>query len=61
MPVLQISLFCLCVGREPYNLKFGISNNETYSNTTNQIASQMFINELSNRTFKKVGLILNSF
>ena len=56
IPVIQISLFCLCIGREPYNLKFGIVNNETIYNQTNRNGSLMFIDELSNHTFDKVYL-----
>ena len=57
LPVLQISLFCLCIGREPYNLKFGIVNNETIYNATNRNARQMYINELNDRTFAKVSCL----
>nr|QUF59474.1 ATP-binding cassette transporter Abch-like1 [Brachionus angularis] len=52
LPVIQISLFCLCIGREPYDLNFGIVNNETIYNSSENGAS-MYINELNNRTFKK--------
>jgi hypothetical protein len=57
LPVLQVSLFCLCIGREPYNLKFGIVNNETIYNSSDKTASLMYINTLDNRTFVKVILI----
>lgn len=51
---MQVSLFCLCIGREPKDLRFGIVNNETIYNATYQKGSEMFINELSNVTFHKV-------
>lgn len=52
--VIQIALFCLCIGREPYDLKLGIVNNETIYNTTNRNASLLFVQKLSNHTFDKV-------
>lgn len=52
VPVLQISLFCLCIGQEPYNLKFGIVNNETIYNSTNN-GSLLYVNELNEKTFNK--------
>ena len=52
--VIQISLFCLCIGREPYDLKLGIVNNETIYNTTNRNASLLFVQKLSDHTFDKV-------
>ncbi|CAF0942665.1 unnamed protein product [Brachionus calyciflorus] len=53
IPVIQISLFCLCIGREPFDLKFGIVNNETIYNSSEQFGAQMYIDELNNHTFKK--------
>ena len=47
-----MSLFCLCIGQEPYDLKFGIVNNETI--TENQNGSLLYINRLDNKTFNKV-------
>lgn len=55
IPILQISLFCMCIGREPYDLDFGIVNNETLYNASRQDGGVIFINELSNKTFKKVS------
>lgn len=52
IPVIQISLTCLCVGHEPYNLNFGIVNNES-NKTSNNHGSLLFINQMSNRTFNK--------
>lgn len=54
IPILQISLFCMCIGREPFNLDFGIVNNETIYNSSRQDASVIFVNELNNKTFNKV-------
>lgn len=56
IPVIQISLFCLCIGREPYDLNFGIVNNETIYNSSEQFGSEMYTSQLNNRTFKKVIL-----
>ncbi|RNA38959.1 ABC transporter G family member 20-like, partial [Brachionus plicatilis] len=53
IPVIQISLFCLCIGREPYDLNFGIVNNETNFNDTSHFGAKMYVDELSNHTFKK--------
>nr|UOU03363.1 ATP-binding cassette subfamily H-like 1 [Brachionus rubens] len=53
IPVIQISLFCLCIGREPYDLNFGIVNNESFYNSSDKFGAQMFVNELNNHTFKK--------
>ena len=61
IPVIQVSFYCLCIGLEPYNLKFGIVNNETIYNSTDKTASLMFINTLDNRTFAKVNIILKIF
>jgi hypothetical protein len=52
IPVIQIGLFCLCIGREPFNIKFGIVNNETIYKSDNN-GAQMYINKLSNETFEK--------
>jgi hypothetical protein len=53
-PVIQFSLFNLCIGREPYDLEFGIVNNETVYNSTGA-AGNLFVNELNNHTFIKVN------
>lgn len=53
IPVIQISLFCLCIGREPYELHVGIVNNETIYNTTHDLYSLIYVNQLSNYTFHK--------
>jgi len=45
-----MALFCLCIGREPYDIKFGIVNNETIPRN----ASLIYINELDNVTFDMV-------
>ncbi len=52
IPCIQISLFCLCIGREPYNLNFGIVNNETIYNSTGN-TSVIYVDQLSDKTFKK--------
>lgn len=52
-----MSLFCLCIGREPYNLKFGIVNNETIYNSKLN-GSLIYINELDNEIFDKVRNLL---
>ena len=56
IPFLQVSLFCLCIGREPVNLKFGIVNNETIYDVPNPNASLIFVSELSDKTFDKVKM-----
>jgi hypothetical protein len=53
IPVIQISLTCLCVGHEPFDLNFGIVNNETRLNSSDTRGSELFVSELSNTTFKK--------
>ncbi len=56
IPVIQISLFCLCIGREPYNLDFGIVNNETIYQSSFD-GAQVYVNEMNNQTFQKVYLM----
>ena len=46
-------LFCLCIGREPFNLKFGIVNNETISNSSYN-GSLLYIDSLDKKTFDLV-------
>lgn len=58
IPVIQISLFCLCIGREPYDLNFGIVNNETNFNDSSYFGAKMYVDELSNHTFKKVHFLM---
>jgi hypothetical protein len=53
IPVIQMALFCLCIGRQPYNLKFGIVNNETIERSDYN-AGALYVNELSDKTFQKV-------
>lgn len=53
IPIMQISLFCLCIGREPYDLHFGIVNNETIYNVSEPRYSDIYVNYLDNRTFVK--------
>jgi hypothetical protein len=53
IPVIQISLFCLCIGREPHELHVGIVNNETIYNSTQSPYSLIYVNQLSNYTFQK--------
>lgn len=57
IPVVQLSLFCLCIGREPFDLEFGVVNNETNFNSTNT-AGSLFVNELNSHTFTKVNSIV---
>ena len=58
-----MALFCLCIGREPYDIKFGIVNNETNNSAISFLnfsiprnASLIYINELDNITFDMVCL-----
>ena len=53
IPILQISLFCTCTGREPYNLPIAVVNNETMLNSTYN-GSMIFLKELNNRTLNMV-------
>jgi hypothetical protein len=55
LPVLQIALFCLCIGNDPFDLPFGIVNNETINNSTYSSGSD-FVNLLDDKTFDKVRL-----
>ncbi|OWF47833.1 ABC transporter G family member 20 [Mizuhopecten yessoensis] len=48
LPSIQIVLFCLCIGGDPYNLKVAIFNNETSG------FSHLFIQNLDNTTINKV-------
>ena len=56
LPALQFSLACLAIGQEPFDLKFGIVNNETLFNGSggNNKGSEMLVNAISNKTFQKV-------
>ena len=54
IPVIQISLFCLCIGREPYNLNFGIVNNESIFQSPFN-GAQLYVDEMRNQTFQKVN------
>lgn len=51
--MVQIALNFLCVGREPFDLNFGIVNNETLLNKSDARGSLLFIDQLSNQTFNK--------
>ena len=55
IPVIQVALFCLCIGREPYNLNFGIVNNESIYNSSSN-ASLLFLSYINHdsSTFNKV-------
>ncbi len=53
IPVIQMALFCLCIGKQPNDLKFGIVNNETIQKSGYN-ASTLYINELSDKIFQKV-------
>jgi len=57
IPIIQMALFCLCIGREPHDLKFGIVNNETIFNSQDN-ASLLYVNSLSDTIFDKVFFIL---
>jgi hypothetical protein len=58
IPIIQIALFCLCIGREPSDLRVGVVNNETiYDSSLNY--STIYVNELSNVTFRKTNLNWN--
>ncbi|XP_060081925.1 ABC transporter G family member 20-like [Ylistrum balloti] len=50
LPSIQIVLFCLCIGGDPYNLKVAIFNNETSALGF----SHLFIQSLDNNTIDKV-------
>ncbi|XP_069115666.1 ABC transporter G family member 20-like isoform X2 [Argopecten irradians] len=49
LPSIQIILFCICIGGDPYNLKVAIFNNETTGGFSN-----MFLQNLDNNTIDKV-------
>ena len=68
IPLFQMALFCLCIGREPYDIKFGIVNNETNNSAINFLnfsiprnASLIYINELDNITFDMVCLYIKIY
>ncbi len=56
IPIIQISLFCLCIGRQPYDLNIGVVNNETIYNSTFN-ASLQYIRQLDNHTFNLVKTV----
>lgn len=57
IPIMQVILFYLCIGRDPHGINFGVVNNETAPVSSDQVyGSKIFIDELSNTTFKLVSL-----
>ena len=53
-----MSLFCLCIGREPYDLKFGVVNNETIFSSS-QNGSLLYIDSLDKKTFDLVKILID--
>lgn len=53
---MQVVLFYLCLGHDPHKIDFAIVNNETQPNYP-PYGSQMFINEIDNKTFDLVRAI----
>ncbi len=49
LPAIQISLFCLCIGREPYGLHMEVVNEEVFP-----LASTLFLGHLDNHTIIQV-------
>lgn len=58
---MQVILFYLCIGRDPHAIDFGVVNNETApAVSANQpYGSQIFIDQMCNKTFKLVTTIKN--
>lgn len=51
LPSIQVCLFCLAIGADPRNIKFGLVNydNNTYNGTTSVNLTQTMIGELDSR------------
>lgn len=67
LPVMQVILFCLAIGRDPTGLKLAIVNHEMfYENMTCPVSkncsftflSCRYLNFLDNETIIKVNLII---
>lgn len=56
VPLIQITLFCLCIGRPPRNVSVGFVDNEPDHNILK--FGKNFINEIDNQTIAKVGEFL---
>lgn len=54
VPILQIMMFCLCIGRDPVNLNIGIYNEESLFDTTMFKIGEKFVEKLDQNTFKQV-------
>jgi hypothetical protein len=54
VPIIQIMMFCLCIGRDPANLNIGIYDEENLFGTTLFKIGEKFIENLDKNTFKKV-------
>jgi len=53
LPSIQIILFCLCIGREPYDLNVAVVNNETCQQPFS--ASCVYLSYINNHTIVQVG------
>ena len=62
LPSFQIILFCLCVGRTPFDLKMGVVNAETNNycphpcDVTQMHLSCCFLHELDKHTIHQVEI-----
>lgn len=53
VPLIQITFFCICIGRPPFNLPVGFVNYDKNNSKTN--LSELFINAIDNQTIIKVS------
>ena len=58
LPVVQITLFCVCIGKDPFHLHVAVINNDTGLLGYNM--GQKFLDALDNYTVYQVGVVLMS-
>lgn len=55
LPVVQITLFCLCIGGDPRHLRMGVVNNETCSESNGTLCfSDLFLKNLDSKLIVQV-------
>ena len=59
VPVLQITLFCVCIGNDPFHLHVAVMNNDTGFPLLGLNLGQQFLDSLDSYTIAQVNVLIS--
>lgn len=55
LPAIQVILFCICVGNDPFDIRVAIVNEESAANTSLAALSTQFLSAIDHKLVRQVG------